>query len=197
MDSFTELLHSCLYCRRYVVKADSCSEREKYRAATEASDFKNCHNRGWLDIPRCFADVRRLNPEANKQLPYPVVYAVALNRASATCNQSIIGDQRRAVALTRARWPCMPRRNDSLRPQDADAEHDGHVRTLKMPVRSGPSPTFMKSITTIPYAIRSRRLDALPATKNATPTRGRTTSLRSAFSARIQPPSLTLRRPKA
>ena len=44
--------------------------------------------------------------------------------------------------------------------------------TLKIPVRSGPIPTFMKSIT-IRYVIRSRRLEAPPATKIATPTRDR------------------------
>ena len=40
--------------------------------------------------------------------------------------------------------------------------------TLKIPVRTGPIPTFMKSIT-IPYVIRSKRLEAPPATKRATP----------------------------
>ena len=44
--------------------------------------------------------------------------------------------------------------------------------TLKMPVRRGPIPTFMKSITT-PEVIRSKRLEAPPATNSATPSRAR------------------------
>src|SRR5262245_59535779 len=44
--------------------------------------------------------------------------------------------------------------------------------TLKMPVRSSPTPTFMKS-TTAPRATRSTRFETPPANTRASPKRGR------------------------
>lgn len=47
---------------------------------------------------------------------------------------SIIGRSEAAVALTRARWPCMPGGTIAFEHKDAGTEHDGHVRDMTAPL---------------------------------------------------------------